>query len=354
MPYLIILVTLVMTSCKGPNKTNALSEAGFNASLDQRAYLTIEDRDAVDFFRGKLLNQFVEDKFPSKGQGYEIKNYDELVNYNIGQEQLIAYAEMEKKNAKIIVSYTDHTEVYFLPENVPLTMIPSKLSLKAGLDRRFKWINTNITKTYNGSKLYLVSLNIDDIIKNDQKFFEETFDYKSQFANQKMRLSSGKMLELNLNYNVYAQNEEAVSFKGTGVSCTKDLTEAGMCGACHFTRNVPASSYSKVENFPISELGIALKVGEKLISLSDVKTKFIPGGLKVNLDSTDFDEDRAVDLEIVTNALRSESKYTQGYNYTGFCKSTSNGGEISLGRKLESTASIKILGRGREFLKNVL
>lgn len=260
----------------------------------------------------------------------------------------------EKKATKLIVSYTDRIEVYFIPEYVPLELIISKLGLKAEEERTFRWIKTDVSKTYNGARLYLVSLNIDDIIKNDQSFFEEAYDYNNQYLGQKIKLAPGKMIEIDFAYNILIQNEETSSFTGIGTSCTRDLIEAGMCGPCHYSRNTPAESYSKVTDFPISDMGVAVRMNDNIFNISEMKSKITSGNIKINIDSTDFNFTRSIDIEIISNGITSLKKYTSGHSYSGFCKSTSNGEEINLKRKLDASVKIKVLGRGSAILSNIL
>ncbi len=353
MPYLLILLSLAFVSC-GQKKTNELSSAEFKSSLEQKSFQTVTETDSIIYFRGKLLNSFVEEKIPSDNLTYKISNRDELTFAEISDRDLKIYTDKEKSAAKVIVSYADRTEIFFLPENVPLEIIPSKLNLKNEAARKFKWVTTNITKTFSGAVLYLVSLNLEDIIQNDQRFYKETFTLGQNFASQNMKLVTGKSLELSVDYSVLLQGEVGQQFAGRGVRCTRDLIEAGGCGQCSYTRNVPSGSYSKTATLPLNELGFSVKIGDQVFSLNEFNPIVQNENFKIEINSSTFDLRRETSVQLLSSAPAGISKHAPAYNYAGFCATTSDGAEIALARKVEASVTATLLGRGAEFLKGIL
>ena len=353
MPYLLILLTLVLASC-GQKKTNELSTPGFKSSLEQKTYQTITNKNSVNYFRGKILNSIVEEKFPSTIDVNKINSRDELTHVQMSDRDLTLYTTKERSSAKVVVSYSDRTEVYFLPENVPLEIIAAKLSLMPEADKTFKWLSSNITKTYNGAVLYLVSLNTNDIVQNDQNFYKESYSLGQNFINKDISLQAGKALELNVSYSVLLQDETAQQFAGRGVRCTRDLLEAGACGPCAYTRNVPAGTFSKTAPLPINQLGFSIKIGNQVLALNTFNPIASEESFRIEINSSVYDLRDETEVQLLTTAPAGISKVNSGYNYTGFCSYTSDGVEVGLQRKVEASVSVSVLGRGAEFFKDIL
>ncbi|MBC7427592.1 MAG: hypothetical protein H7336_03205, partial [Bacteriovorax sp.] len=139
MPYLLILISLIFVSCGV--KENALSKLPSSTySLEQRTFITIKHEDGKSIIRSKILNQFVEEEIPSTEAAIQIDKGDELIGNEMDQRDLKIYAANEKSMAKIIVSFTDHEEIFFVPKDVPLKTITARLNLKPEAERVFKWI----------------------------------------------------------------------------------------------------------------------------------------------------------------------------------------------------------------------
>lgn len=353
MPYLLILLSFVFVSC-GPKKTHELSSAQFNSSLEQKSFQTITEADSILFLRGKLLNSFVEERFPSGDESNKIKNRDELTFAKISDRDLAIYKDKENSTAKVIVSYSDRTEIFFLPQNVPLEIIASKLNLKNEIDRKFKWVKTNITKTYSGAVLYLVSLNQEDLVQNDQNFNKETITLGQDFTAREMKLVAGKVLELSVDFSVFLEGEVGQQFAGRGVRCNRDLAEAGACGLCSYTRNVPSGSFNSTTTLPLNELGFSVKIGQQIFGLNEFNPLVSNENFKIEINSSGFDLRKETSVQIISVAPVGITKHTPAYNHTGFCLSTSDDVQITLARKVKASVTATIKGRGVEFLKDVL
>lgn len=353
MPYLLILLTLVFASCKN-GKVNALSDSEFTSPLAQKSFLTIKNEDEIFYFRGKVLNSFVEEKIPSGKEYHQLKFGDELTFVDLDQRDKNIYKEKETNEAKVIVSYLDRTEVYFLPENISLAQIISKLNLIPDPERYFKWVKTDITKTYKGSVLYLVSLNIEDIIVNDQSFYKDTIDLNNNFAGQKIKLSAGRLLTFDVKYSIFTQVETVQDFEGTGIRCNSQTRESGDCGKCYYQRNVAGGATNQAAQLPLNELGFAVKLGDKTYEINNFKAEQLDGSFRMELNSSEFDIRKDVEVELVAPAISGITKITAGYNYRGSCESTNHSGAITLGRSVTASVTAKLWGRGKEILKNIL
>lgn len=352
MPYLLILLSLIFVSCK-QQKTNALSEAGVKSHLEQSAFLTVKNTQATSFFRGKILNTFVEEKFPTGLIAMQMKNRDELKHYAMDDRSLVLYGEKEKNSAKVIVSYSDRSEVFFLPENIPLETLAASLNLKPEAHKVFKWVTTNTTKTFNGVVLYLVSMNLEDIVKNDQNYFNEVIDLKNEFAGKKIGVTDGVVLEFKIAYSGYQQAEVAQSFEGARISCRRESLESGECGKCSFQRSVPAGHYLKIENLPLSESGITLRLGERVYLLNEFNPVVESNGLKLTINASDYDLRNVEDSELMVSKLEALSKFSPNYGHSGYCPDRSGGSVIGLDRKVEASVLVTVRGRGTELLKDV-
>jgi hypothetical protein len=351
MPLFVILFVLLFTSCQ---KKNDLSESGYKSALEQRAFLSIKNEENQSILRKHILNSIVEEKFPLNFSDNQIKNYDELKGYEMDPKDLREYSSKEVAFSKVIVSYTDHYDIFFLPENVPFEMIISKLNLSAEQGRIFKWLKTNATKTIINQSFYLASVNLDDIVKNDQDFFNKEIELNNNYENSVFKVAQGKSVRFTVDYKTYQQGTSESRFTGRTITCKRDMLEVGMCDQCKYSKAVPSSSYNEIGS-KLSESIFKVKLSGKTFQLNELNfeeknsNQFV-----ISLDTGEFDIGEDLEIEILSMQISPLGMNTEGYNYANTCIDRAINETITLDRKIESKIQLKVMGRGREFLKNIL
>jgi hypothetical protein len=353
MPYLLLLLSLVFVSCG--KKENALSHDDFTSPLEQRLFNIVKYNNENIIIRNKILNSFVEEKIPTTDSTNSILSHDELLDSDFNPAILKNYEAREETMSKIVVSFSDHTEIYFLPAYVTLASIPEKLDLKPEEGRVFKWLKNDSVKTYIKGVFYLASVNTEDIVLNDTKFYSEVIDLKKDFLNKSVKLSQGQTITLNVKYSTLLQGQTAQSFEGSTHPCTRDMRESDMCYACTYQRLVPAGNYSATSNVSMAALNFRLNVSGKSYSLAELNTKEISNtNFEIDLKSLDFDGRSVVTITVDSISTTSIGMTANGYNYSDRCIGRNENTTITLQRSIEASIDVKLFGRGEAALKNIL
>lgn len=349
---LILIILSVLVSCRKEQ-----NNVGSNVSMvifEQKIFTTIRNGQNKSLIRSKLLNSIVEKTFPPAivNPDNAVKKHDELDKYVMTETEKNLYEEKEKNFSKIIVSYHDREEIYFIPDRVPVSNIISELDLTAGVDRVFNILPTDNEKTYKGGVVYLVSLNHRDLMKNDQKFFNKLSD--ENIVNRTRTIDSNVSVVLFVDYSLLVQKLVPKTFGGHIIKCTPELREEGSCGVqCAYKKDVLSSEYESMPESRLDKLGFNLQYGEhtpKLEDLQIVNTR--DGHFEVKVDYQEVLQDNFL---LTINPKPSESYYkrTLGYDYTEMCSESER--EVWSNEYRQSKVEFKItmqtFGRGAELLK---
>lgn len=348
----LILITLAaLVSCG--KKENNLGSTVATAAFEQKNFLTIAHEENASLLRSKILNIVVEQTFPSQKFNPEnsLKKNDELDKFEISERDLRNYQEKELGFAKVIVSYPDREEVYFLPERVPVANLINELELSAGADRVFKMLPSDNDKTFKGGIFYIVSLNHSDLMKNDQKFYSVEANNLKNFINQSLLLDSNKSVVLSIDYDFYLQKLAPQSFANKAPRCTRDSIESGECGKkCEYKRNMPSGEFEKSSEANIESLGFNVRYANGLAPGNDIEImNKRDGHFEVKIAPKEMLVDNFT-LEVSQGASATYQRSAPGYAYSPYC----NGGEIyvrgdvTIGSKVNFSVTMTTFGRGAE------
>lgn len=351
---LIILSLAVLVSCG--KKSNNLGSSVVMDAFEQKSFITIPHEENKSLIRSKLLNSLVEQTFPAlvENPSSKIQNNDELKNYEMPEKDLKNYQDKERGYNKVIVSYQDREEVYFVPERALVANLISDLELSAGADRVLKILPGASEKTYKGGVVYIVSVNHEDLMKNDHNFYKIQTNALKGVNGQSLLIDSYKGVILSVDYEFYLQKLAPQSFGGKVIRCTRDLIEAGMCGVqCGYVRNMPSGAFEKGTEQNLGNLGFAVKYGNKTVSASDlVITNQTSNHFDVKIESQEASGDDYA-LEVVQLASSTYQRSAPGYNYTNCGAADQNvNGNVTIQSKVNFSVTMTILGRGAE-LKRV-
>ncbi|MBY0416426.1 MAG: hypothetical protein K2Q18_19780, partial [Bdellovibrionales bacterium] len=228
-----------------------------------------------------------------------------------------------------------------------------KLGINPQKQRQFKILKTDFYKTYPGQVFYLVDVSYEELIKNDQSFYQQAYDLKNQFADQKISFQPNKKYELFLTYEAFKQSMDIVTLPGRTKSCTRDRMEAGDCEQCFYKIHTPSSTYEKVSNIELDNLGISIKINENEASLSTLKDKNSKEGLvSITIDNNETLVSNG-GMVIIKGAPVGESKLVRGFDQEGSCQ-YGNSRNFTLEIKVDFQVVLRVSGRGEELRKIVL
>lgn len=351
---LIILSLAALVSCG--KKSNDLGSTVAASAFEQKSFLTIPHEENKSIIRSKLLNSLVEQTFPALIDNPEnkIQKNDELKNYEISEKDLRNYQDKEKVFSKVIVSYQDREEIYFVPDRVLIANLPDDLELTAEPDRILKILPSDNDKTFKSGVVYIVSVNHEDLMKNDHNFYKTQMNTAKGANGQSLLIDSYKSVLLAVDYDFYLQKVAPQSFGGKLIRCTPELRESGMCGfQCGYKRDMPSGEFEKMTERSLGNLGLVVKYANKAVSVSDLAiTNQTDSHFEVKIESQEALGENYT-LEIAQVASSTYSRNAPGYNYTNCYSSDQNvNGSVALQSKVNFSVTMTILGRGTE-LKRV-
>lgn len=351
---LIIITLAALVSC-GKKENNLGSSVSIEA-FEQKNFLTIPHDEKNSLIRSKLLNSIVEQSFPALVNNSEnlVKKNDELNKFEMSERDLKNYQEKEKAFSKVIVSYSNREEIYFVPAKIPVANLVKELELSVETDRVLKLMPVDNVKTYSGGTIYIVSANHADLMKNDQLFYQTKSEAMNNFTNQSLLIDSYKSVVLSVDYDFYLQKLSTQAFTGNTVRCTPEAREEGSCGAqCTYKRNMPSAEFEKVNEKSLEKLGFSVRLADKMISVNDlVVMNQKDGHFEVKIGLQEIVGDNFT-LGIVQMPSVNYQRSAPGFDYTEICRGSyrSVNGNVTIQSKVNFSVTVNVFGRGAELKK---
>lgn len=344
MPYLFLIFSLFFVSCRKDNQLK--SPPVTIAASEQRSYLSTPQEVNGSYLRSKLLNQIVEERFPSGKSEHVVKNYDELHDVPMSKKEMELYMEKERLMAKLIVSYSDRTDIYFLPRGVKIQDVPAQLGLSPEAGRVFKWINAT-PRTTEGFTTYLVHVNHEDLMENDKKYFQEVFDYNDLSNKNGFVLVDGREAEITLRYNFYKEQAASQVYSGKVKSCNRDMMEAGECTLCSYKMLVASGKYQADTSLGLDDTGFRLMINGERFLTSELPTELKSNGiLSFKIKAEGFLKGRQAMIEVEKTSPPVYQSTSSPFDYTGNCAKVEGSNKMVLQSRAEIDLNVKISGRG--------
>lgn len=281
MKYLLILSTVFFISC---GKENALTKnAQINPFPAKSDFLFLNTEDNF-YFRQELLNAFVEKSLNSNvnldqfiEEDLEIKNQKDYENLRLN------FNLKEKGLAKLVVSFSDRTQVYFLPPKSNLETVVSDLKLIPEEGKKWVWLNKSDSFTTEDTALYLMSVSLEDLMKNDILFYREVVSLDLQ--SRKMSLKKGTELEGKIKIE----------------SKIEDVSLVQIDGKIHYVGRFDPEDYQMFN----CQIGI-LRPNGKLVSERLVKTQEIGLVIKYNGTTVNLNNDKNAEVNEFSFSMTNE------------------------------------------------
>lgn len=362
MRLLILLLSLVLSSCGRPKDNAMRGERPFIARGENKVFLSIDHPNDVSLLRQKLLNTVVQSalKDPLRKTSDSISFRDEFIINNMDKDILlqdeVIYKENEQWMSKVIVSYRDRLEVYFVPDLILVSRLIDVLNLKADADREFLWVNPHLKSTAKGSTFYLLSLNHDDLIANDEYFYQEEYDWGADYSTKELNILKNQKVEIKVNYDFLVQTGVPQRFLGSNrLKCSRDLVEAGgFCGQHYYTRIVNGGSFEKTQMTDLANLGLDIEIGDKFFNPSQLNAHLESDGFfKILLNPSEMVN--LISYKIAFRALPPPAyiKKVMNYDLTPGCNPIHSSATEAFGAQSRFNIRLKVMGRG-ERLRSII
>jgi hypothetical protein len=323
---LMVSFLILFSACGKKNSTSTDLRVRKNF-YNPSAYLTIKHHSEDSILRRKLLNSILDSRIeinPKLVEKSLIADEDEFKfsgektifsNYNIEE-----YKNLSENSAKLIVSFEDRLEIYFLPSGILKEKVLSDLHLEASEQRHFDWIQSDVEFLTKGKIYYLVSSKKTDLLDNDIYFHNQFLALGESFNEKIFTFSKYQVLELKLAVD-YIEKEVVVStLRGQSIKCTKDMREAGMCDPCFYKIEVLSGQMVKNSLETTQLIDFDIHINGKKYSLADfhpVKEK--NGSFKILIDLKKILTDEFASVQFTKNAQPTVTKVVRTFEETSMC-----------------------------------
>lgn len=354
MRFLIVLIFVtVFSSCKNSQQ---LGTTSIPKVFESKSFLTLDFDLDDSILRRKLLNAFVVEQIGDNHIGdNKIKNGDEFeflkMKLDLNKRDLELYKDREKTHAKLIVSYSDKTEIFFLPPLILLSEALATLNLNTKSEQRF-YLHGQSKFTSAGQVLYGTYFSQEDLVVNDRHFYQVELSKKSLFMEGPIKIDEGQIASLYIVYKYFLESVSSRKLSGRARACTRDLMEAGMC-ECTYYKNVSNQILELKNPENLEDLGLSFLIDGKSLTLNDLgilnenqKTNEI----SIDLDFSSISDNRKISFLFVQPSPLVKSFLSKAGNFEGHCYRSEGSTTELLKAEVEIEGKMIIKGRGYKLI----
>jgi len=351
---LICLLSSFFISCE---QKKSISHSKNIKLFEEKSFFNFKHQNNESLLRKKLLNQVVTEQIPPLLESAKIANGDEFIfienKPTLNPREIELYNQRIKTHTKLIVSYQNQMEVYFLPAGIPFKESFQALGLKSESEY-VKIIGNNSSVTLAGKTIYAIFFNEDDIVLNDQYYYEKRLNNLEEVTNKKWEILPGQKIEIILNPTLLREGQISKSFSGKSQKCTRDLMEIGGC-YCTYKRTISDLILKPVAISDFSQLGVSFFIdGNGVESLSSNEMISIEGNGQYKFQFNFFENQfsKSVVFEISHKNILLSSFTSLPFDYEGSCQAATAVTEL-IKSQSQLAGQFIIRGRGVGLLKKL-
>lgn len=358
MRFYLLLSLLFLAAC-GKNE-EVLEGKTTPSAFEEKNFVSFKHEKGDSLLRRKLLNQIVEESLKDKplSSEHEITKGDEFIFrdgiFELSEKDKNIFKEKEKYLTKLIVSYEDSQEIFFLPDNIPLNLIADQLHLTPQKDSVFRFVNSHIAKTQRGNTLYLVSFNKMNLVDNDKYFYQQKLSGLNNINDRILNFHSSQEIEIKVKYQYFVQTSIAQDFNGPQKKCSRDMLEAGLCNVCSYSKRMPGPQYEAQAPGSLADLGFIAVIDGKEFSINELSHQNLGDGyFSVHLDLKKLATTNNLSLRLQKTSSKVTTILSNPYNVQGNCSGIPMASNETYQSRSELTPEIIIKGRGIELLSRL-
>jgi len=343
----ILFFTLALVSCKGTK--NQTSQTQVVSGYEQKAFLVIPHNDDSSILREKLLqlklNQHLKINSDIKPEPLdEFKMASEKFETN--RMEQIEFEKLLNSSAEVIVSYSDRTEIFFVPTGIQKDQALMDLKLKAEEGRVLDWSEGTPAVLSKGASYYILSSSKEDMLANDRKLSVERMQPSTE-TNKTFQFYPSQKITIQYFFDYFRKETTVVDLQSkVRTTCKPDMREAGLCDACQAQienttgRLVP-------EAWSLNNLGLVLLINGKEFSVSDFSPVISEkqDSVTVTLDLARMKLPKDIELKVLGPRIATQSRVATAFNYSGYCPVTFSSNVLDLTPVAKMTYQMNVYGR---------
>lgn len=352
------LILLLATICSCGKETNEISTYKKESSYVSEKSLSIPHNENGSLIRSKLLNKIVESNFPDVKvvPSNIIQIHDELKNSDLLESELKDYEIKEKILTKVVVSFSDREEIYFVRDKIPAQNLVATLNLNPETDRKFKLMPTPYSQTFIGATFYIVSVNHEDLMRNDQDFY--SVESSSNNLADVFYFKSFQSILIKVDYDFKVQSLGPVGYKAPDIKCGRGESPMdGYCGSqCSYTANLPIDNFERTTPKNLQELGLVVNYFSASVDVGQIPVSNARDGhFEIKINSKEA-AGETFTLKFLKTASSTYSGRSARYNFVGPCNLNDKAitTPYTLNTQVNIKVAVKKFGRGEELRKIIL
>ncbi|MGZ3789455.1 MAG: hypothetical protein ACXVLQ_13080 [Bacteriovorax sp.] len=345
---LILMFLLFAVACKNTNET---SNAQKKMPFENNAYLSLPHAKDQSVLRRKLLNLRLTKMLNQKDEvklasGDEFQFLNDQHSFN--ENEKIEYEKYKATCAEIIVSFKDHLEFYFVPTGINRDNALLQLDLKTEKGSKLFWVTETPAVLTKGQSYYLMSASDDEIRENDVNFYQQKIE--NQGIGQSLKFTNNQKITMDFKIDYLVKQTSIGTRSGGGMTrCSRDMNEAGLCGACQYkiealTGALVAKQWQK------SDFGLAFNLNGLEYPLEKFDSTISEDGhLIVEMDLRKVTDSQEVSLEVLPLRIQKIITTFKGFDFEPTCRNRDVSLEQDLTPVIHSNLMMQVKGRVLNF-----
>ena len=268
--------------------------------------LTIAHAQGQSILREKLMLKMINDHLEKKAvkneniaiaptEEFALKNKEQgLTSIERGE-----YLDKSKKQARVVLSYSDQVMVFFVDPGLKLKTLREFLVLKEEPQKTLVMLGAKDGETVAGKAVYFLSTDKKEILNHDISVYNETFHYGKFSESLNLRLNANQKIEAFISYDYLVQTTDRKIFSLQG-TCGR---HANNCPPCKWIRPVPSQTMIREQPNSIEALGMQVRVNDTLLTTQELK-------LSVGADNV-------LRMPLTGPTNLSQSSYTVHFSFAG-------------------------------------
>jgi hypothetical protein len=345
MKKILFLSLVLLTACKSNNQisrselksTQKIQEE--SKSLELLSFKTFSHGKIESKLRMKLLNLITNKKINNQNEYRlsQIEEKEELFSegkMSLSENELSLYRQNTISKSELIVSYVDHTDIFFIEKDLDINKILETIDVK-NIHEKKEYLNEDKI-TAPGQKLYVVVYSQFNILKNDQEFFKKTGEVINVSNSIHFNLHRSQKIQIAIKNVMYLQGLKSIEEN---------------ISSCSFERKVPSPEFHHYIDSSNEVIGVRVILNNQTLSIKDFIVHKEKELTVLSLELSKFTDDESVSLEIIKRVEPSLTFESFPNRYTAECANEMPGVQFHE-RKFSSEVHVAttIYGRGEELL----